>query len=247
MEYPISLDGLTSNLDAITNVAITTEMNEFDTQTTTDKFARLKTTSNKIVEQINNNQAVNKQAIIDLRDNLVSIGNDLASKIDAFSEASGLDIDKVKAFVDLLKSINTDTIDDLIRGQSSIMTVVNGMSDTAILNTTVNSSDDGTIVISLASFGFGESDKYTVVVTGNNANAHIYQDTATSDHTQCVLKIRDLRYDYVKGFNTTVEAIKLNIALTHNKKTQLSNSVTKVGNLDNEDTSDDTTEVVFPN
>jgi hypothetical protein len=248
--YPITLAGLLDEINAIANVAITTETTDFDTQAINEKFTRLKSIATKLVTQVNSNQAVNKQAITDLNDSFIAVANDLKGKVDAFSSASGLDIQKVKDFVELVQDIDTESINDLLNGQRSIMSVVNGMSDTAQLSTNVSTVDDGVIVISLDTLGFVENDSYTVVAMGNNPNCHISQDSVTSDHTQVTLKMRDLRYDYIKGFDTTKEAVRLNIALTHNNasaKQHLSNSITVVGDLSDEDTTNDTEEVVIPN
>lgn len=249
--YPITLTGLLDQMNAIVATTITAETTEFDTQTVTEKFGRLKTIAIKLIEAINQNQAINKQTITDITDSVIAVANDLKGKVDALSNLTDEDLEKIQNTMEILSNINIDTIGDLIRGQASIMSLLNGMTNSVqIGRKNLNTIADGRIIIPLNDLAFVENDTYTLNATTNNANVLAYVNSNLSNHTQAVIELRDLRYDYIKGFDTTKEAINLDLILTHNNasaKAHLSNSVTTLGDITDEDSTNDTIEVAIPN
>jgi hypothetical protein len=246
--YPIALTSLLTAVENIQDLTHANELNDFDAQAISEKFTRVKTMLATTVQQVNDNQSVHETALTDLRDSVVDLGNDLKSKIDSVSSLAGTDLDEFKTKVEILSDINIDTISDLIRGQGALINYINGTAQSVELpQFGINSVANGVLVIDITPFGFSAGNKYTLSALADNSDVSVSIDRTNSDHEKVTLFLKDNRYDFKKGFDTTAQPISLDFLVTHNntmtaKKPYLSNSVTIVGNVDNTDASDDTLE-----
>jgi hypothetical protein len=249
--YPIALTSLLTAVENIQDLTHANELNDFDAQAISEKFTRVKTMLATTVQQVNDNQSVHETALTDLRDSVVDLGNDLKSKIDSVSSLAGEDLEAFKTKVEVLRNINVDTISDLIRGQEAVMNYINGATESIELpQIGISTIANGILVVDLAPIGFVAGDTYSATATGDNPKLNVSIDRANCDHTKLAIFLQDAKYDFVKGWDTTKEPVGLDLVITHNnssKKPVLSNSITTMGNVDNEDTSDDTVEVEIPN
>jgi hypothetical protein len=243
--YPIDLTTIRDSLASFSELLTEQKILDMDGQDITTKFTIVQAALNEIDLKLTHNQDISKNAIEKLVDSVSSLGNDLHSKINSVSGLAEDELDAFKAKIEVLRNINVDTISDLINGQRQVIELLNGMTDTIELpQMAINSTANGTLVIDISSLGFAAGDVYSISAIADNTLVNVSLDRPNSDHTKATLFLRDTRYDFVKGFDTTAQAVSLDLTLTHKNRAKITNSVTRVDNIDDTDTANDTKEEV---
>jgi hypothetical protein len=245
-EYPvINITSMKQLLDSLSSLTTTAKIDAMDGKDISEKFALITSMIEDITREVNNTQGAHEYVIKDLVDSMMLLGNDLHSKINAVSGLAEDELDAFKAKIEVLRNINVDTISDLINGQRQVIELLNGMTDTIELpQMGINTVANGTLVIDISSLGFAAGDVYSISAIADNTLVNVSLDRPNSDHTKATLFLRDTRYDFVKGFDTTAQAVSLDLTLTHKNRAKITNSVTRVDNIDDTDTANDTKEEV---
>jgi hypothetical protein len=243
--YPIDLSSIQLSLVSLQKLLTEQKIIDMDGEDISTKFTIVQAALNEIDLKLTHNQDISKNAIAKLAGSVSMLGNDLHSKINAVSGLAEDELEAFKAKVEVLRNINVDTISDLINGQRQVINLLNGMTDTIELpQLAINSVANGTLVIDIKSLGFSDGAKYSVSAMSDTPFVEVSLKRNSSDHEKVTLFLRDTAFDFIKGFDTTKVPVSLDFTLTHNNKAKITNSVTRVDNIDDVDTANDTKEEV---